>query len=158
MLSILLRRISIPLLAALAAAPALADTLTYRNSRFGTTITFPAELFEQRMEPPANGDGMTWTSAGDASLAVYGANNALGLDPEGLANQVAGNGGVEITYRRVGSNWVVLSGFEDGLIFYQRFEFGADDVIHGLLLKYPEAQRSIFDPLIADIAGSLGGP
>jgi hypothetical protein len=151
------RRLPVLVLATLAAAPALADTLTYRNSRFGTTITFPAELFERRMDPPANGDGMTWTSAGGASLAVYGANNALAVDPQGLADQVAASG-VEITYRRVGSNWVVLSGYEDGLIFYQRFEFGADDVIHGVLIKYPESQRGVFDPILGDIAGSLGGP
>jgi hypothetical protein len=150
-------RLSVLTLAIVAAAPATADSLTYRNSRFGTTITFPAELFEQRMEPPANGDGMTWMSANGGSLAVYGANNALALDPDGLANQVAASG-VEITYRRVGSNWVVLSGYEDGLIFYQRFEFGADEVIHGMLLRYPEAQRGVYDALIGDIAGSLGGP
>jgi hypothetical protein len=151
------KHLSVLTLAMVAAAPAAADTLTYRNSRFGTTITFPAELFEQRMEPPANGDGMTWISANGGSLAVYGANNALALDPEGLANQVAASG-VEVTYRRVGRNWVALSGYEDGAIFYQRFEFGADDVIHGMLLRYPPSLRGVFDPLIADIAGSLGGP
>lgn len=137
---------------------ALADSLTYANSRFGTTLTFPAELFDQRMEPPANGDGMTWTAADGGSLAVYGSNNALDATPQQLIEQMADSPGVEVTYSKAGKDWAVVSGFEEGLIFYQRFEFGGDGVIHSMLLRYPEAQRGRYDPLVGDIAGTLAGP
>ncbi|MGD9915893.1 MAG: hypothetical protein AB7S80_17585 [Rhizobiaceae bacterium] len=145
-------------LALLVAAPAHADSLTYVNERFGTTVTFPAELFDTRLRPPDNGDGMTWTSPDGASLAVYGTNNVRDLDPAGLADEVGATPGVEITYRKVGKGWAVVSGFQDGLIFYQRFEFGADNVIHVVLIKYPKAQHARYDHASGEIAGSLGGP
>lgn len=145
---------------ALAVQPAGADTLTYTNARFGTSVTFPAELFEQRMELPGNGDGMRWTSASGASIAVYGGNNALDLTPETLIQEQLARGmaGFEVTYHRAGDNWAVVSGVEDGAIFYQRSLFGADEVIHTVLIKYPPSARDAFDPVVGDIAGSLTGP
>ena len=143
---------------AMFSAPAAADMLTYTNSRFGTSVRFPAELFSERMEPPQNGDGMTWTAPDGGSLAVYAFNNALDVTPEGLADESAGRDDVKITYRRIGKNWAVLSGFEDGLIFYQRFEFGKEGVIHSMLLKYPESERGTYDAVTGPMADSLDGP
>lgn len=143
------------------AAPALADTLTYKNSRFGTSITFPAEIFRQAMEPPENGDGMTWLSDDGASLAIYAFNNALMQTPEEFADtasEPAGREGFEVTYRRVKDNWVVLSGYVEGDIFYDRFEFGANDVIHAMLLRFPTDLKPKYEPYIADMGKSLEGP
>jgi hypothetical protein len=137
--------------------PASADSLTYTNARFGTSVTFPAELFDSRMDPPANGDGMTWTSTDGASLAVYASNNALMVDPAQLLENVVAER-PEISYSQSGPDWVVISGIEDATIFYERWVFGGDDVIHGVLLRYPESLRSTFDPLVGDIAGSLSAP
>jgi hypothetical protein len=155
----MLRSILVALVVALSAGVALAEPLTYRNARFGTTLTFPAEVFSQPMEPPANGDGMTWLSADGASLSAYASNNALMLSPRAFADQASqGNGRFEVTYRRVADRWVVLSGYEDGEIFYYRFEFGADDVIHSMLLRYPTALRERYDPLTGPLGRSLDGP
>ena len=143
------------------AAPAHSDTLTYRNDRFGTSVSFPPELFRRAMEPPANGDGMTFLSEDGASIAVYGFNNALMADPGELADQASdpqGREGFEITYRRVADTWVVLSGFDDGMVFYNRFLFGENEVIHAVLIKYPAQAKTIYDPLVGAIAGSLNGP
>ncbi|MBX3578153.1 MAG: hypothetical protein KF723_13175 [Rhizobiaceae bacterium] len=148
------------LLVAFAVAPALADQLTYVNDRFGTSVTFPAELFDQRLEPPANGDGMSWSSSDGATLSVWGTNNVLDFTPQSLAEHETARDtpGFEVTYHRVGSNWLVLSGYDEGLIFYERFVFGSDNVIHGVWIKYPESLRSTFDPIVGDIAASLKGP
>ncbi|MGE0499502.1 MAG: hypothetical protein AB7I79_09610 [Rhizobiaceae bacterium] len=153
------------LLAALFALPASADTLTYGNARFGTTLSFPAELFDRRMEPPANGDGMTWVSTADgSSLAVFAFNNALEETPAGIIETMkTESGDSAVTYTQFGDDWAVISGItkqpgEPEQIFYQRLEFGADDVIHSFLLKYPPALRAVYDPLVAGIAGSLDGP
>lgn len=155
----MLRSILAALVVALLAGVALAEPLTYRNARFGTTLTFPAEVFSQPMEPPANGDGMTWLSADGASLSAYASNNALMLSPRAFADQASqGNGRFEVTYRRVADRWVVLSGYEDGEIFYYRFEFGADDVIHSMLLRYPTALRDRYAPLTGPLGRSLDGP
>lgn len=151
--------LSVLMIVALPLGPASADTLTYRNARFGTTVTFPAEIFSSQMPPPANGDGMTWVSEDGASLSAYASHNALMLSPREFADQASQGGDrFEVTYRRVTDDWVVLSGYEDGDIFYYRFEFGADDVIHAMLLKYPPTLREKYDSLTGQIGGSLAGP
>lgn len=153
------------LLAGLGAAMLLlgqsaAMALTYSNERFGTSVTFPEDIFSRHMDPPANGDGLTFLSEDGASLAVFGMNNALSQTAQGFIDEAKArtDPGYELTYSKAGRDWVVLSGYEDGVIFYQRMEFGADDVIHGLLIKYPPALKSKYDPLVGPIAGSLDGP
>ena len=159
-----MRRTAVPFLAALAwtvAVPAFADTITYTNARFGTTISFPAGIFRQQMEPPDNSDGATFVAPDGGSIAVYGMNNAAGQTPTELADSVADpgeRGDFEVTYKRTGKDWVVVSGPEDGSIFYHRFEFGADDVLHAVLIKYPAARKADYDPLVGPIAGTLEGP
>lgn len=155
------RRAAALVLAALVAGPAAADSLTYRNDRFGTTVAFPAEIFRTAMEPPENGDGMTFLADDGASIAVYGFNNALMVSPDGLADQAGdpqGRPRFTVTYRRVGKDWAVVSGLDGGDVFYQRFEFGAGDVIHAMLMRYPASAKSAYDPLVGPIAASLSGP
>jgi hypothetical protein len=139
---------------------AMADSITYTNARFGTSVTFPAELFEQRATMPENGDGILFTSSDGGSLAIWAGNNALEATPESTAAEsraLEGND-FSITYEKIGDGWLVLSGYEEGLIYYQRTEFGADGIIRGIKLKYPEAVREKYDPEIAQIAASLSGP
>lgn len=142
---------------AAAATPSLADEMRYTNARFGTSIAFPAEIFSQAMEPPANGDGMTWRSSDGASLAVFGQNNALEMSPKDLVAD-ADQPGVSVTYSRAGKDWAVVSGTQGGTIFYQRFELGANDVIHSVLLRYPAARKATYDLLVGPIAATLDGP
>ncbi|GAA4115166.1 hypothetical protein ACFFTN_19050 [Aminobacter aganoensis] len=138
------------------ASSAMAEPFIYTNARFGTSVTFPLEVFTSRAGEPANGDGMTFLAPDGASLAVYGSNNALDQTPEQLAD--FSSEGVTITYRKVGKDWVVLSGHDGPDIFYHRLEFGRDGVIHAFLLKYPATTRSKYDPLVRAIADSLVGP
>lgn len=147
-------------LALLPSAPAAADSLSYSNDRFGTRLTFPAELFEMRLEPPANGDGMTWRSADGASLAVYGAYNTLEQAPSDLQADISDRRAAEgeVTYARSRDNWVVVSGTAGADIFYERHVFGAKDIIHSMVLTYPARLDSKYDPVAGAIAKTLGGP
>ena len=138
------------------AAPAVAKPFIYTNARFGTSVTFPRDIFVDRLPPPANSDGMTFTAADRASLAVYGSYNALEQTPAQLAD--FSSEGMNVTYRKVGKDWVVLSGHDGNSIFYQRLEFGRSGVIHAFLLKYPATAKAKYDPLIGRIADSLNGP
>lgn len=134
-----------------------ADSLTYANSRFGVALTFPADWFETRAQLPENGDGVLFTSADGASLAIWGSNNALDATPASMAIEARARKepGYQITYERSGRDWLVLSGHEDGLIFYERIEFGSDGVLRGFLLKYPPDTRQKYEPGIAALANSL---
>ncbi len=57
-----------------------------------------------------------------------------------------------------GKGFVVLSGFDDGKIFYLRTNFGGDGVLHTLLMRYPAERKANYDLLVAPIASSLKGP
>lgn len=153
----LTRRVLLAGVALVVARPARAGDVTYRNPRFGTSITFPGDIFSRPLEPSENGDGMAWESEDGAYLGVWGQFNALDLDEKGMADFLADTV-EEVTYRKVGKGFVVLSGLDGGKVFYQRAEFGADGVIHTLLLRYERSLKSKYDPLVGPIAASLGGP
>lgn len=148
-------------IAVLPAFPASADSLTYHNDRFGTAASFPADLFGTIAAPPENGDGMTFLSEDGAQLAVFGRYNANDLTPKTLLGWLTGIGAdndAAVEYKATGSNWVVVSGHDGDMIYYERHEFGADGVIHALSLRYPDELRDIYDPLVGPIARSLDGP
>ncbi len=148
-------------LALIVAGAAFADTLTYENSRFGTRISFPADIFDRIDPAPANGDGRRFRSADGAELAVFGHFNALDMTPETLIEQArsdATSKSREVTYAASGADWAVLSGHEDSMIFYERHEFGANGVIHVMVLRYPESLHATYDALAGIIARSLEGP
>lgn len=144
----------------LAIRPAAAGPQTYVNERFGTSVSFPAEIFVDHEEPPANGDGLTFVSRDGASLAVFGMYNAFDDTPASLADRLGADNGpsYKLTYRRVGDDWIVLSGRDKGLVFYDRYEFGRDGVIHGMSLRYPVDLKLRYDRLAGEIAATLTGP
>ncbi|MBB4001951.1 MAG: hypothetical protein V7704_12565 [Aurantimonas endophytica] len=142
-------------LAFTAAAPALADDVTYRNERFGTTATFPAELFPDPLPAPTNGDGLGWTSPEGAEIFIYARPRQEGETPRTV---VRDRGSVDdVTYDRSGRRWVVVSGYRDGRIFYERYIFRGD-LVHSVSIRYPEALRATYDPLVGPVTMSLRGP
>ena len=141
-------------------AIALAEPFTYVNPRFGTVCTFPKEIFTDAQPEPANGDGQQWLASDGANLICSGIINIDDETPKSFAAQEAANtdAGARITYSRTGKDWVVLSGFKGGNIFYARRLFGEDGVIRTVWIEYPAALKSKYDPLVGPIAGSLQGP
>ncbi|WP_274628930.1 hypothetical protein [Arvimicrobium flavum] len=142
------------------AATAGADPYTYVNSRFGTTCTFPDEIFIRRLPEPDNGDGQQWMADDGASLVCSGIQNVMDETPKSFAASAAADqdSSYRITYSRIGSDWVVLSGFKDGHVFYQRRLFGHGGVIHTVSVAYPPSLKADYDALVGGIADSLRGP
>ena len=153
----LLRAVLISGLLAAQAWPAAAADRTYVNPRYGTSVTYPDAVFSVAAQQSENGDGQRWTSPDGAELAVWGQYNALGFTPSEQAEFIAGEIGAE-SYRKIGPRWTVISGVKDGIIIYHRAEFGADDVIHSMEMRYPEAAKARYDRLVGRIADSLSGP
>lgn len=138
-------------------SPVLGADKTYVNPRFGTTITYPSEIFTKAEPPPENGDGQRWTAADGASLAAWGQYNALDETPETLADAVSETI-PQVTYRKVGSRWMVVSGFDGATIVYHRAEISLEGVIHAMELRYPASLSKHYDRLATKIADSLIGP
>ena len=144
-------------LAIAAAIPVTAAERTYVNPRFGTTITFNDSVFTTMQPEPDNGDGASWLAPDGGRLLVWGQNNVLDFTPTTLADDVAGGLDQE-TYRKVGSRWMVVSGYDEGEIVYHRAEFGDRDVIHSMEMRYPADLAKHYDRLASRMADSLIGP
>jgi hypothetical protein len=136
---------------------AWAANRTYVNPRFGTTITYPDAIFSQIAPDAINGDGKAWTAVDGATLTVWGQNNVLDFTPTSIADFIAKDID-DVTYRKVGSKWMVVSGFDDSAIVYHRAEFGSAGVIHSMELRYAANVRQHYDRLAGIIAESLIGP
>lgn len=135
-----------------------AKPFTYVNERFGTSATFPDEIFSEQEEPPENGDGLRWLSKDGAEIAIYGSYNVMDDTPESLEASGKALPGRAVTYAKRGGNWVVLSGTENGEVFYERQVIGPTDIIHAIHITYPEVLKAKYDPLVGAIAKSLRGP
>ena len=140
--------------AAMLAAPALADTFTYHNARFGTSASFPLEAFPNQLPAPTNGDGLAWTSPSGGELFIYARYNLDGETPASIIRDRAAED--EVTYKASGDHWAVVSGYRDGKIFYERYIFRGD-VIHSVAIRYPESERATYDPLVGPVTMSLRG-
>jgi hypothetical protein len=132
--------------------PASARDITYRNDRFGTTATFPSEAFAEALPEPTNGDGRAWRSSNGAELFIYARANAGRETPASIIRDRASDD--TVTYRKAGNGWVVVSGYRDGKIFYERYIFRGG-VIHSVAIRYPPSLRKTYDRLVGPITKTL---
>ena len=140
--------------------PASADAWqTYANERFGATADVPADW--RAGEPPANGDGLAFTSAdGAARITVSGSLQTFDTIAEAMASYEAPNDGETVTYRHRGKRSVVVSGTSGDRIFYRKSILScADTIWNSVSIDYPAADKSAYDALVTHVAGSLrAGP
>ncbi|EAU40049.1 hypothetical protein FP2506_02370 [Fulvimarina pelagi HTCC2506] len=141
--------------AATVLTPASAEDLFYKNERFGTSATFPTELFPNRLPAPTSGDGLGWSAPSGAEIFIYARNNQGGETPKSVISQRADAD--DVTYKASGERWAVVSGYLDGRIFYERYIFRGD-LIHSVAIRYPESARDTYDPIVGDVTNSLRGP
>lgn len=128
----------------------------YRNTRFGTTIDYPARFRPGR--PPDNNDGQSFTAADGATLAVWGSLNIDALDIRALEADISEGraAGERITYRANGKNWFVLSGTRGDSLLYSRYLLShRGEVKNAFEIVYPAALATAYDPIVARISKSL---
>jgi len=130
----------------------------YENARFGTAVEYPARLFAL-VQRSANGDGATFASDdGRLRFLVFGQHNYDGLGIRALAVRDAADDRFDdVTYRKTGRDWYVLSGYAGDDIFYRKAVLGRDGVVHVLEITYPPSEKGRMDPVVARMAGSLSG-
>ena len=142
--------------AALATPAGAQDLARYTNVRFAITALVPADL--HRQPPPANGDGATFAGPAGEMVLVFGGWDGFG----GLGQDMAQRRGglAEITYEAAGEGWHVVSGYDgSGAIVYHKAIAGENcrgqSVIGHVEMRYPQADRGTYDPLVKPIADSL---
>jgi len=149
-------------LAAGLAAGAAERWTTYVNDRFGTTVSFPSDVFVMQ-PPPEIDDGRTLIAADGAKVLVFGGYN---VGDETLAAKRASLKGLDYAftvYNATGKNWFVVSGLRaiGGVrsIFYEKYIVStASGEIHSLVVTYPAASKARYDSIVERLAASFAGP
>lgn len=129
---------------------------SYHNTRFGTSIEYPARFKPGR--PPDNNDGQGFDAPDGATLAVWGSFNVLEHDVAGLEAFLRESAAKDekISYRAAARNWLVLSGTRGDRIFYTKYIFShRNEVENAFKISYPAALASTYNPITARIARSF---
>ncbi len=141
------------------------DWTHYINTSYGYEVDLPLGLFQ-----PGEGRGdnlVFYEREGAAELEIYGAENPRRLSPREFLSAVEQSGRIaEVTYRSVGTNWFVISGYyrrdstpDEKMIFYAKFMFSYDrSRLSAFEITYSSDQRQIFDPIVERVEDSFTSP
>ena len=133
---------------------------TYHNARFDFSISYPADVLIPQGEPE-NHDGQKFRSRdGRAEMLVYGSYNALNQTLRQLyaeeTSASADHPHRTVSYKTFKGNWFVVSGIEEGKVFYQKTML-TKGIFKTFRIEYNESQKDLYDPLIAQMARSFRG-
>ena len=155
-----LRPLALAALLTTLATPALAEWKRYKEPD-GASIAVPRHVFDAPVRRDGTGTAFSDRS-GEVEMVVFSwandADHTLGTIASDLRAEMAGTR--DITYERVGSTFMVQTGYmENGDIFYERTEPSADGRrFVTMRLVYPPSRRGDVDRHIKRIGLSLRGP
>lgn len=131
---------------------------TYQNGRFGFCAEYPVEfLFPE--PPPDNGDGLKFMSKDRQSYMIaagrYKIDDSLeSMYKESLEEVDFFGKKRTITYHRMGKDFFIVSGFQEGKIYYTR-KYLRDGVFENLYFVYPPSEKERFDKIITHVTRSF---
>jgi hypothetical protein len=126
---------------------------TYSNARYAFRIAYPLGILVPQGEPD-NGDGQKFLSRdGSASLLAFGSNR---LDRSLQDEFQSAQENRAVTYKVLKRDMFVVSGTQNGKIFYQKTLLRGD-TFKTFLIEYDEDKRATFDPITSRIASSFVG-
>jgi len=140
---------------ALASSTARADDWTiYHIPQSGTSVDIPASIFTEQAGKPDGYGQQFRTSDGGADLTVQAVPRQPGISPAAfLATKQPPSG---IVYKRVASNFFVVSSIKRDKIWYDRCNF-TSRYVHCVLINYPAAEKRQWDAVVTRISHSLSG-
>lgn len=130
----------------------------YGNARFEFTICFPTDPL--RPEPESdNGVARVFLAADGTRMLVLGDVNLYDLTPAQMLEREAGRivkEGGKVTYKASSPGWYVLSGTQDGKVFYQR---GLSDSVRfaSFRLTYVKTAAAKWSPVSKRISSCMKG-
>lgn len=135
------------------AAYSQTDYKTYGNARFNYTISYPSNLTPQGEAD--NGDGQIFKN-NDAKMTVFGSNL---LANETLLKEynavIKERGEQNVTYKLFRKVSFVVSGKENGKIFYQKTIRKPDNSYVTFIFEYDESKRGVYDSVTTKVAQSF---
>lgn len=125
----------------------------YCNARFAYCLDYPARFTMEAA--PVNNDGRTfYDEYGGMEMEVYGTHNALESTLSADMRETAGEID-RVTYKKMGRNWFVLSGYSGRNIVYIK-KWLHNDEFYVLQMIYPVSAKKIYDKIVTRISRSFG--
>lgn len=126
------------------------EYFTYCNPRYGFCVDYPVGF--QMETPPDNGDGSNLFDGNGFKMTVSGINN---VSEDTLESEIINQSRSfdEITYRKKGKNWFVLSGFKGSEVLYLKTFIGTESINH-LYIRYPAGHKAVYDGIVDKISHS----
>ncbi|MBV6623216.1 MAG: GerMN domain-containing protein [Rivularia sp. (in: Bacteria)] len=128
----------------------------YYNDRFNFSIFYPGELLNKQ-DAPQNNDGRTFVSPDrNIVMKVFGRYNIQDENIESLYNQQFNQTNKEVTYKSLGDDYFVVSGYENNQVFYNKVLFSNNRILH-LNIDYNKSLQPEFDSIVREISNSFRG-
>jgi hypothetical protein len=139
-------------------APSHSESWTvYRDSLYGCRLEYPSSLFSQ--EPLDLAENFQKFSGSNAQIffRVMGVENKDKLSPAGVkARYLSADVPGDIVYERTKPDFLVLSGYRGGSIFYTKVAESPDQrTICILEITYPRKAKKAFDGVVTRMSRSF---
>ncbi len=130
---------------------------TYQNPRFGTVVSYPANLVAPQTKFK-NGEGRKFVSRdGQIEVTAYAFRNASARSARGEMNRSISDwkrDTARLTYARNGLSWFVVSGYLGNDIFYEKTLL-QNGVFHTLIWQYPTVLKRRLDASLSRSSASF---
>ncbi|WP_338790098.1 hypothetical protein [Bernardetia sp. MNP-M8] len=121
---------------------------TYCNERFEYCLDYPA-VFEPFGSSKSNDGQIFYIDGGKIELLVWGSVNGQNRTLEQEKQYISQNRKVE--YQTINSNFFVISGFENGKVYYLRTEKTGTG-FRSFEIRYPKEEKETYDKFVEKIS------
>jgi hypothetical protein len=133
------------------------DWRTLEVRDFGTSIQYPASIFNPAGQPERGLGERFERVDGRAVLSIYARPNEAGENPKTYLRNNLRMDRSALNYVRIARSFFAISSERDGVILYSRCNFsgGPRGAIHCFDLKYPQEEKRSWDAVVTRISLSL---
>lgn len=127
----------------------------YRNEQYNLSITYPAAIMSPQATIGEDRGREIVSESGDAGVVIFAVDGADQRTLQSQYQEQLDADGSEVTYNVLRDDWFVVSGFDEGDVFYQRTQLSGD-TLKTFRIRYAEEEKDFYDPVTAIISRSFG--